>query len=387
MTYVMRSKIEAKQLNQVLAILFYGRSGSFFLQSLLDGHPNLIALPPYLPQTYYEFWRAYGHLTASKLIDEFADYYATLFDARNPCKSPIPGGPNTGENCGLVSMGPEQNEVLGVDRGKFMDSLKNIIGPEKTISRKFFYQAIHVAYTEALERPGVDPHPIMMVQLHAPHPERMREILEDFPETKFLQAIRQPLQTLGSIFESYYKDDPKESGLTMKGILLEADLSFVKPECFRAVRLEDLHQASRETLQKICRWLGIPWDDVLLKSTFDGKQWWNVKGGPRISGFSNKTMAKQHGSYITGFDRFRFNILLAEKYRIWNYSYAPWHLNIVTRIFVLPLLFIPFKMELLSMESMNSKDRIWQTLRARKILIAAWLKLFQRQRLEPQLLG
>ena len=49
-----KSKIEALFHKDwsLIGIVFYGRGGSLFLQSILDGHPQILALPPYINNMY-----------------------------------------------------------------------------------------------------------------------------------------------------------------------------------------------------------------------------------------------------------------------------------------------------------------------------------------------
>lgn len=384
-------KLKPEALERVVAIVFYGRSGSYFMQSLLDWHPNVISMPPYLPPGFYEFWAQYGHLPGRELIDGFVDYYPVLFDARSQCKSPVCGF-DAGEVSGLTRMGPERNEHLGVDRTTFIRSLENIIGNEDRVSRKWFFQAIHVAYTEALGR-QINPDPIIIFQLHTPAPSRALKLIEDFPDTLFLHVIRHPRQSLASHFAVYYKQgnlaEPTGvmSGIFFGGVPILPEYK----QHSRAVRLEDLHNHPRETLQKVCEWLGLPWDDMLMKSTFDGKQWWNVRGSAQISGFSKVTISNKYRKYITPLDKFRLDVLLAPKYQAWNYVIPRWYLSTPVKLLTLPLLSIPFKMEFITVWASLKPNRqsmgifAGRTVYTRKLLARAWRATF-RAKQENELL-
>ena len=167
----------------------------------------------------------------------------------------------------------------------------------------------------------------------------------------------------------------------------------------RAVKLEDLHSNPRKTMEKVCRWLGLKWDETLLKSTFDGIQWrgelkptsqkWNISGSPQISGFSQATISQTYEKYISSFDEFRLSILAAAVFRAWHYPLPTWYSSLAARALVMPLLFIPLKIELLSMVTPSMSWRyIYSTLkdflRGRRVLLRAWLATFRSR---PAIIG
>lgn len=341
-------RLDPLSLTRVVAILFYGRSGSVFLGSLLDGHPQIVATPGCYLNGFYEFWDQFGKLPAYELINAFADYYAVLFDAKNECKSPVCGA-DAGTDLGFTEMGPERNQCLGVNRDRFRVCMSECLSSCSVVSRRLFLQVVHVAYQEALGRTVQDPTPLIVFPLHTPSLERMGKLVEDFPDTCFLHVVRNPVQTLGSHLACYMKSgllDTAQAEWIFRGIL-QGGVSVLPGirERSRAVRLEDLHNKPKETMEKVCAWLGLEWSDCLLESTFDGKQWWNVKNSPQISGFSQVTLAKKHDNLITPLDRFRLLCLLRDKYRVWQYGPPAWTSSRFIRGLNCLLLLWPFRAE------------------------------------------
>ena len=397
-TSLLREK--ALKLNRLVAIVFYGRSGSMFMQSLLDSHPSIATTPGNYLIGFYEFWDAYGHLPVQELIAGFVECYYQLFDPRLPGWPPF-GSP--GEPSGFTKMGLERNQSLGIDKATFIQHLTEILSEQNPISRKFFFQAVHIAYQECLERPatGIDPH-IILFSMHVPESSKVEKIVSDFPDSLFLHVVRYPVQSLGSHFAHHA--DPNGGNyaldLTLASRLIEHILFDGVPmlpqykDRSRAIKLEDLHRKPRETLEKLCTWLGIAWNDILLKSTFDGIQWWNVQNSPQISGFSEVTIAKQHKEYLTSFDKFRLNVLLSKKCRLWNYDIPQWYGWIFAKILIFILLIIPFKMELISFFDSPIKNTlkvhvqgIFESfIECRKMLWRAWRHTFKSQENELDLL-
>ena len=88
----------------------------------------------------------------------------------------------------------------------------------------------------------------------------------------------------------------------------------------RGVRLEDLHQRPRATLEKVRAWLGVDWHDALLHSTFDGQPWHHrTTGGQTVKGFQQTTITKKHADIFTPLDRIRLKLLFADQCQAWNY--------------------------------------------------------------------
>jgi hypothetical protein len=113
----------------------------------------------------------------------------------------------------------------------------------------------------------------------------------------------------------------------------------------RAVRLEDLHRRSRETLEGICNWLGLDWDDRLLESTFNGVPHVEPSNGRTIEGFQTETIARKKYDCYRAIDRFRLSVILFHINRSWNYETSLVHRLALTRAVLPTLMLIPFRIE------------------------------------------
>jgi len=203
--------IRPEDLRRVVSIHYYGRSGSLFLQSLLDGHPQVVMLPGTYLAGFYRFWEMFGQLPALKLLGAFITNYDVLFDAR----SPVPVfevGRNVGTTLGFDRMGENQDRALGVDRDEFMEiMLAHVIrvcdDPNvDRLPRRFFLQAIHAAYAQALGRPMFGKEPLIVLQTHNPYFEEVEPLYQDFGvDVKFLHCLREPIQALGSWYSHWWE--------------------------------------------------------------------------------------------------------------------------------------------------------------------------------------
>ncbi|MBI4179211.1 sulfotransferase [bacterium] len=371
---------------RVVAILTYTRAGSGLMASLLDSHPNILSTPDCLLMDFYEFWEEYGSESADQIIPAFMDHYAVIFDARAEIRSSrIP--PGEGDYLNLTRLGESRSECLHVDQALFRRHLSQLLGASR-VSRRLFFQGIHTAYTRALGRTVT--RPLIQFSLHIPKPASVRKLLEDFPDTYFLQMVRHPLRGMASHFRLACRfnihTEPRRAlkiihAAFQGGVPVPAEFR----DRWRAVRLEDVHTRPRETLEKICEWLDLPWNDILLKSTVNGKLWWNEKNTVQVSGFSQAILSQKFEEYLPAFDRIRFQIIFARKCAAWNYPAPAWSRNFFVKMLLFPLaLVVPFKMERIClMASLDAPPprafwkRMWSVFHAlylgRRFVFRAWI--------------
>ena len=74
------AEIDPHRLTRVASIHYYGRSGSIFLQSLLDSHPDVLMLPVVYLCGFHTFWDRFGGLRPAELVAAFVSQYEVLFD-------------------------------------------------------------------------------------------------------------------------------------------------------------------------------------------------------------------------------------------------------------------------------------------------------------------
>lgn len=336
----------------VVAVQNYGISGTLFLQSLLDGHPNILMTPALYSHAFYYFWEAHGERSARDLVELFMRHHANWFTPEGASR-----------DHGLHQMGLGMDEAVFVDAGRFHDALQRIVlgDPAAPCPRKTFFVGTYLAYAEALGKGVKDPAAVVF-PIHSLPERHARALFEDFPEGKFLHMVREPVQNIGStvkhIIHNKLPVNPLECAFAQvacdytmhwgHGYYAKGDRPFFPDAAdrSRAVRLEDFHKNPKATLQALCRWIGIPWDDCLLESTFDGKKWWNRPESPRISGFGTKTIrGDRHNDVTSSFDRARLQGILCRKSAVWGYT-APWEVRAFPFRMLLPLLILfPFRAE------------------------------------------
>ena len=140
-------ELDPLRLDRVVAIYYYGRGGSVFMQSLLDNHPEVVMLPNVYLSGYFDFWRDYGHESVATVFTAFILHYDVLFDPRT--ERAVYG---VGTDVGMTGMGLNRNETLSIDKEVFWNLMLVKLSSgvsdfhQERVSRKFFFQCIHAAY-------------------------------------------------------------------------------------------------------------------------------------------------------------------------------------------------------------------------------------------------
>ena len=398
------AKIDPRSINRIVCIMSYQSSASCLMTSLLDNHPNVLSTPDDVLAEFSDFWEENKNLHLNEMIDKFLFYYAMLFDARIKNL----GNVYSGKVLGFTNLGKNRDEFLYVNKDEFKRCMCEYMRNDKyPLSRKFFFQSMHLAYSKALGREVTNP--IIVFGLHNTNsPDRLKALLEDFSDIEFLQMVRNPIRVVASRFRWQNRlgiDVLRGFGRAAinagKGGAVDPSTPLDK---WRAIRMEDLHGSPEKTLKKICHWLDLPWNENLLKSTVNGKKWWNLSGGIQVSGFSTAIASQAFEDYLPSFDRFRLSVLLVRKCNSWKYALPRWHKSLIAKIIVFPLLLIPFKMELMSWPSLKKNFKknndmsifkrvflcSWEVCsgfgRVRIAMVQVWLLAFKRNSKEAQLL-
>ena len=340
---------DASSLEDVISIHCYGRSGSVFLASLLDSHPRILTVPGAQLSSFYEFWRRHGELPAFQTLGLFLATFQAIYKVHQPDNVPIFG------EMALEGLPSRVDEAL------FTDSMLRLLAREAgdiqttPVSRRYFFQALHVAYSVALGRKVDWDGAVIVFSLHEPQHESATNLCHDFPAARFLHAVREPVRSLDSWFNMMHSRRGCDSPFVTVGManmmvqarpILEGDAGRS-----RAVRLEDLHTQSRDTLARICAWAGLAWDESLMHSTFNGIPYTERVAEGMIAGFQTQTIGRTKYARCRWFDVVRLRFLYAHVFPAWNYPLHAIYRWPLLRRLVLRFMFVPFGIERLVWKS------------------------------------
>ena len=316
-------------MESVAAILMWGRSGSLLLASYLDGHEDVIMLPELSGQRLYEFWERYQSLPWQDKLTAYAafeDDYPKFFNERESTICPV-------QYYAAVQAILELYSNWPVD---FLES------------RRAFFLFVHIAYNLALGRQPTSPRPLMVYAQHSWDDVRAKQLMEDFPQSKFIHTVRDPISSADAVF--HYNLKIVEHHILLPYSALFNMTNKDRPHAglesrTRAVRLEDLHCNIAETMGDLAEWLGLSYQPALLESTFNGIPYVMKRDGKAWSG-QRAEQAQRHSRHQSRKDQTLLFSVFYENFVEWRYPCPEIFRFLLLRCIVFLALFsLPMKME------------------------------------------
>jgi len=338
-------------MDRAAAILMWGRSGSLLLASYLDGHEDVIMLPEDFSQKLYEFFEDHRNLSlAEKLMESPAFYpgYDRFFK-----------GPFAISSTQYYAAIQAILEVSGQWPSEFLES------------RRAFFVLAHIAYTLALGRRPASSTPLIVYQQHVWNNAAARNLVEDFPQAKFIHTVRDPISSVDGVFQ-YHLHALAEHHLFLPYSAFEFLANKDRPQLGMesrtwAVRFEDLHLATEATMHALSDWLGLSYRNTLLDSTFNGIPWVVTRDGVSWSGRRLQNVQRR-SSNLSPLDRALMFVFFYENFVEWNYPFPKLLRYRIVRLAVFVFLFLlPTKMEVVAAREVFKK-RILRSLRQRDFL-------------------
>lgn len=291
-------------MERVAAILMWGRSGSLLLASYLDGHSDVIMLPELTSQKLYEFFERYQSLPwPDKLIayaafEQDYDYPGFFHDGESAISS--------------VQYYAAVQAIIDLYSKWPADFLE---------SRRAFFLFVHIAYNLALGRHPASSRPLIVYAQHVWHDVKAKQLIEDFPQAKFIHTVRDPISSADAVFHFHLKNVEQHILLPYTALfdLTNKDRAHSGMESrTRAVRFEDLHCNTAETMGGLAEWLGLSYQATLLDSTFNGVPYVIARDGKAWSG-QRFEQAQRHSRHQSRKDQTLLFSVFYENFAEWNY--------------------------------------------------------------------
>ncbi len=337
-------------MDRVVAILSWGRSGSLLLSSYLDGHDDVMLLPELCGWRLHEFFERYPALAWRDKLLAYAAFepdYPRFFE-------------------GQFAISPAQYYAAVQAILEFYAEWP----PEFLESRRAFFLFVHIAYNLALGRRPVSSQPWIVYAQHAWGNVAARQLVEDFPQTRFVHTVRDPISSCNGMFHFLLDALPEplprtyiRAPYSALACLNNTDRPHFGMESrTRTIRFEDLHRDLAETMRDLTDWLGLPYQASLLDSTFNGVPWVVARDGKAWSGRRSEQI-QRHSGDLSPKDRALLFALFYENFVAWNYPCPKTFGNPMVRCMVFVSLFlVPMKMEITAARVMF-KRRILPALR------------------------
>lgn len=320
-----------------VALVTTGRTGSDFLQSLLDSHPQIATFNGhFLP--YSQFFSLAKTFESDKGIvsdaaDEFIGCYLykliSVYDIQEA------------KDC----LGVNFDQSFRIDTEEFKHHLVGLMG-KIPLNTKDFLLAVYGAYNLCLG------HKIetCKVILHHPHLEyELKFLLKDFPVTRIIYTSRDPRANFFSHvdhFRRYYSthDNQAHIYLCLKMALDDSASADIWGLEYTATRLEDLPR--EDVIRDLARWLGIEFTPIMLRSTWAGLDW----HGDRISrkkfsatGWSKNRTENGWHEGLGCIEKYVLNFILNKRLMWYGYEYKK--INLLDALLCFILISAPFKCE------------------------------------------
>ena len=330
-------RIKTNQLKKLILFNNMSNSGAYYCEQLLDGHPEMVFLP-YVESMERVYLKRLQLLEGKELLIEIMaqlyGYFKSQFNYLD-----IIGQHKFNGYC--IDCNGEYEKRVYIDANVFLEYIILAFGESDNGKIKFssyghMLKVLFAAYSNAIGKKNIKDEYWIFYHMHLPAFD-VSEMYNTLNEKEFnrienLIIIRDPIQHLYSWIKRFVLQQKKVSVATgtFFEMILKSDLGLMlekkeKFENVKAVRFEDLKYNNRSTLENLCRWLGIEWDEILTKTTLNGIEIYfpvTVEGKVEyITGNDTRTVnQRDYTGVMTKEDEKRFAIIFSKFRKAYNYS-------------------------------------------------------------------
>lgn len=329
-------EIKAEDIKKLLILNHMSNSGSYYLEQLLDGHHNILSLP-YSSHTYWILYQNRLQFLEDEelLIEMMAQMlgymhskYENLFCIREH---------KFEEYCA----GKDGQFILDVliDPNQFYYCLKRQFnGKIKLESYAHMLKVYVAAYSNCLNKKrDANTEYWLFYHMHMADFDvsKMTEFFSDkeFERIENLFIIREPVQQCFSWIKRFALVQ-RRSTFLKKDELFSQTLKSETGEMLKkkkgydnvkVIRFEDLKYRQKDTINALCKWLDIPYMDILMTTTLNGITiyfpTYTKDGVKYITGNDKSAISKKDFSELfTLWDEVRLNIIYAKFKQIYGYE-------------------------------------------------------------------
>lgn len=304
------SHFDLRAVKKTVVITHVGRSGSFLLHNLLDGHPSIISHPP---ETLTSL-----EISIHKIFEVYGKYCvaATPASNQNPENSEksgvglkipetsysalirdiIMGVPGIFKELNKLSeMAPtdfiyiDSSREIGVEIKRFSSAAEMIIKQHmenyKVLLPSDLFALVFYCYYKASNEGDIPDAPVILWQKHGGSYGDIAAVVKD---PIFIRTIRRPEESLDAWVVSYMDRWSEPSHAIKYYVKSHKNEQDCYESCVKyvakamllfpwygpqyAVRFEDMHKHTEVILRRVCEIVGISWHPILLETTLDGQK-------------------------------------------------------------------------------------------------------------------
>jgi len=245
------------------------KSGTTLLMALFDSHPQIVSYP--LQLKYYEMFSGAENIALASV-----EAYRRIFMSKSKIRY-FYNERLKGENLdqSTYDLGRFDHELLAqkLNAAK-IDTILQSYGDEACDRKRFFYLA-HFALAES---GGRDWSKIKIILSKSGFwgLSYIDEMLRDFPDAKIIHVIRDPLRNYASkirIGQRLWPDDETFCAVDEIRAGFEAACKYQAQPNYRLLKYEDLVNDPQKIMRGMCDWLGLDYEDSLLRPSILGDAW------------------------------------------------------------------------------------------------------------------
>ena len=315
-------EIDLRKIKSTIIVTYCGRSGSYLLSNLLDGHSQILSCPPHslhdLAEKVFNKLQDYAKNSKGFIIAEFSDWI-------------IKSQPYLFEDSQSADSGLEAGHKMrtGVKKNRFRQ-----IAIELLTSHNRRYQGhltvadtfslIHWAYAIAQDRVIDTDTPIICWQRHSfVYHKNIEFIANSTKNPIFITTIRQFEDALDSHFVEMKGQFPTDHE-RIEILVSQFGHNLAKKPFTSgqyAIKFEDMHLNTERLIRKLSALLDIDFEPTLLETTLDKTPFLFQKGNKLITGTNKNLKRKEFFDVLTKQDITFMSILFRRFYH--HYRYEP----------------------------------------------------------------
>jgi hypothetical protein len=363
---------------KVLFILATGRSGSAFVHSLFDGHPQVLTYP-----AIHSLYSPFFHTASLETIDDVVEYVSILTRLGIHFRGAYDEA--------IGNIGVNNDENFAIDAARFLPLLREelaSLGPP--LPRRVIVTAIHRAYGRYA---GKNPDDMRLMVEHVHSPSELAQALSDFPDAHCIHTLRDPRPAYYGMIElcmkayGHFKHEFFYKFTKNVFVMPWLNLGFshlpFRAGAYRIARIEDLNANGEQHMREIASWLGIDYGEELAISTVGDKVCHGNSGTVKsVTGFAGVSPPPRPKAKLSKLDVLRVEALLRGPMRAQGYEPSTED-SLANRLLGFASLFVPLRREL----ALNP-FAIWRDVRVDTANFPlARIIMFQVRRSRPVLYG
>lgn len=323
-----------KNLKIVAISQLVSRSGTVYLHSLLDNHPEVATIPANLDISCFYNKK---NLSSNQYFKLFEKFNSKFF---NTSKYNL----KDNKHSMIFRLGKNKKSKILTDKKvfkkNFCESLDKLNkNPKNAIISLFYsYSLIHCRNLRKIK----------IILMHPHEKKNTLTFNKYFKKANYLVCIRNPIKSYESIIKkTRFISNYKNTIYYPSGQLLESSLDYKEFYDRRMnlyfIKIEELGKNLKKEMKKLCYHLKIKYHQNLINSTFGGLKYWGNTPYREYNKFNNKIHSQE--SPLPRRDKIILYCINKKFFEKFNYKKI--NLKFVEKIFVPIYFFLPLQDEII----------------------------------------